>query len=134
MADIDGNAIAEVRRLPQLVCRAEYCAHNLGGEFCNAAEIEINEDTRYGSEKTDCSTFIPRDFSGSLLSLDNVNYAGLVAQAFSEDRVASPDLMCTVISCVHNKGGKMCLAEQVEVLEHRALSSPETLCGTYRQE
>lgn len=116
-----------------VVCRAEYCAHNLGGEFCNAAKIEINEDTRYGREKTDCSTFIPRDFSGSLLSLDNVNYAGLVAQAFNGDRVASPELSCTVIFCVYNQEGKRCLAEQVEVLEHKSLSSPETLCGTYRQ-
>jgi hypothetical protein len=117
--------------MPRVLCRAVYCAHNLGGEICNAAIIEVNRHKQPGQERTDCSTFIPRDLSGSLLSLENVNYSGLVAQAFSGQPVASPEVICTVTDCRYNQNSVVCSAEEVMVLDRGALSSLETFCETY---
>ncbi|MBS4021784.1 MAG: DUF1540 domain-containing protein [Dethiobacter sp.] len=119
--------------MPKVVCRVAYCAHNLGGEICNAAVIEINEDDCFGSEQTDCSTFIPREFSGSLLSLENVNYSGLVAQAFSGNYETSPQVRCLMSSCCFNDGQEHCRAEDVEIFSSSAHSTPETLCSTFRE-
>lgn len=116
--------------MPVVICQAVHCAHNLGGRVCNAAEIKINEDTSYGSEKTDCGTFIPRDFSGTLLSLENVNYGGMVAQAFSGMHYANPDVSCSVQECIYHDG-RCCDADEIHILEHRALTSLETRCGTF---
>ena len=118
--------------MTQLTCSVVYCAHNLGGSLCNAAEIEINEDTRPGKEKTDCGTFIPRDFTGSLLSLDNVNYTGLVAQAFSGMKMVNPAVYCQVKTCHHHDDGGSCLAKIVEIQGNEALSSLETYCFSYK--
>jgi len=117
--------------MPRVTCRAVYCAHNLGGEICNAAEIEINADSRPVNGETDCGTFIPRNFSGSLLSLDNVNYGGLVAQAFSGEHLAHPRIECSVVECRYNENGQKCGAAEIEVTGSHALTSLETKCETF---
>ncbi|MCW3488661.1 DUF1540 domain-containing protein [Dethiobacter alkaliphilus] len=117
--------------MTRVVCRAVYCAHNVGGDFCNAAGITINEN-KYGEEETDCSTFLPRDFSASLSSMDNVNYAGMVARAFSRLPLAHPDVECEVGFCEYHAGDKGCAAVEIQVLAANALTSAETFCGTYR--
>ncbi|MDW7650347.1 MAG: DUF1540 domain-containing protein [Bacillota bacterium] len=116
--------------MPRVACRAAYCAHNLGGEFCNAAEIEINRDTCSDSEETDCSTFIPRAFSGSLVALDNVNYTGLVAQAFSGEQLVCPEVRCMLRSCRYHEKGE-CKAQSIEILAQPSLTSTETRCRSY---
>jgi hypothetical protein len=120
--------------MPRVICRVAYCAHNLGGELCNAAVIEVNEDERSGSERTDCGTFIPREFSGSLLSLENVNYSGLVAQAFSGRHAADPDVRCTMTTCRFHDGDIRCRAKAVKIQGDGAHLSAETLCHTFSEE
>lgn len=112
-------------------CSAIHCAHNVGGEMCNASVIEVNDDTRSNTEQTDCGTFIPRFFSGSLLSLDNVNYGGLVSQAFSGYPVTNPDVSCTVKDCHYNVKGEYCDADKIVIAPTGALSSLDTYCMTY---
>jgi hypothetical protein len=99
--------------------------------MCNASVIEINDDTRSNAEQTDCGTFIPRDFSGSLLSLDNVNYGGLVSQAFSGYPVTHPDVSCTVERCRFNLKGEYCEVDEITIAAKCALSSLDTYCITY---
>ncbi len=119
--------------MPRVICRVAYCAHNISGETCNASVIEVNEDGRFGSERTDCGTFIPREFYGSLLSLDNVNYSGLVAQAFSGNHAADPEVRCTMNCCRFNDGRGHCDADAVEVMAQDAHSTAETLCLTFSE-
>lgn len=115
----------------RVVCRAGFCAHNVGQEFCNAAVIVVNVEQRFGGEKTDCSTFIPRDFSASMLSLDNVNYAGLVAQAFSRMPLANPKVQCEVHICHYHGNDGGCDADIIEISPQDALTSTETFCQTF---
>jgi len=116
--------------MPRVICRVSNCAHNIGDEICNAYNIEINEDGSCIND-TDCSTFIPRDLSGSLLSLDNVNYSGLVTEAFSGKHCTDPCLRCDVNDCRYNDGSDNCLAGEIEILSGDSASSTETCCGTY---
>ena len=87
--------------------------------------------TRDEQEETDCSTFIPRVFSGSLVVLDNVNYAGLVTQAFSGASLINPIVTCMIESCRYNNGDKGCLAAKIEIHVHNALTSTDTLCRMF---
>lgn len=119
--------------MPQVTCRVFRCAHNISGEKCNAAVIEVCDDDRGVTEKTDCSTFIPRNFSGTLLNLNNVNYSGLVAEAFSGGHYVNPDVACTVGNCRYRGEGNTCLAGQIEIEASDAKSSAETRCKTYRE-
>lgn len=116
--------------MPQLTCNAERCAHNLGGHICNAAKVTINKSFQYNG-KTECTTFIPRSFSATMVSLDNVNYAGLVAQAFSRSHTTNPEVECTVDSCRFNQKAGCCGAEEIAVLPPDALTSTETFCETF---
>lgn len=119
--------------MPLVTCRVCRCAHNVGGKKCNAAVIEVCNDDRVGAEKTDCGTFIPRDFSGTLLTLNNINYSGLVAQAFSGEHFVNPEVVCTVCDCRYRGENKACLADNIEIGTHDAQNSTETRCKTFSQ-
>lgn len=117
--------------MPRVRCSAVHCAHNMDGEMCNASVIEVNDDTSSKKERTDCGTFIPRDFSGTLLSLDNVNYGGLVSQAFSGYPMTHPEVSCTVEDCRFNEKGEYCHASEITIAPKDALCSLDTYCITY---
>jgi hypothetical protein len=118
--------------MPEVSCQAGGCAHNLGGKICNAEQVEINGYLNMDEQESECATFLPRGFSAALVARENVNYAGLVIQAFARERQANPLIFCNLETCRNNSGGG-CEAENISIFGSRALSSRETGCRDYTQ-
>lgn len=119
--------------MPGVCCRVQFCAHNVAGEICNAAEILIEEDRGYGREQTGCATFISRSFSASRVSLDNVNYAGLVAQAFDRANRTVPQVSCRVSGCARRREADRCSAGEIQILPQSALWWTDTFCEAFME-
>jgi hypothetical protein len=117
--------------MPKVNCEARRCAHNLGGEVCNADTVTIHSYILMDATKTECTTFIPRGFSSSRVSLENVNYTGLVVQAFNHDHIVNPQVWCHVKSCRYHEEECACSAENILVLHVQSLMSRQTACGHF---
>lgn len=118
--------------MPQVLCQAVRCAHNLEGHICNAATITINPATRFG-RKTECTAFIPRSFTKARVSLENVNYGGLVTQAFSGSRTANPHVECMAKECCFHENEANCIKEEIKIVSPEALTSGDTWCDSYQE-
>jgi hypothetical protein len=55
---MQGRVSKKGQHLQGVKCVVDTCSYNVGGSFCNAAEIEIQPSNARSTEETDCATFV----------------------------------------------------------------------------
>lgn len=116
--------------MTELMCNAENCVNNING-LCSANIIEISGERADTSFETKCNTYGYKNFHNTMMNLVNTNYAGEVAQSFTNSKIVlSPKIQCGAIHCKYNSENR-CVAENVFVRGNSTKSSEGTQCETF---
>lgn len=114
-------------------CSVRYCIYN-NYELCSANTIRISGQKARGSKSTNCKTFTPNDFQGTVEGLLHTNYIGQIEQMFNDNEsiVMSPAVECEAELCKYNKNG-LCESKDIFVNIKNNSSEVKTECETFKQ-
>lgn len=123
---------------PRVKCSVDQCTHNINGDYCSAAHVDVyNEamsDSMAGSSsQTQCKSFHNRKTVGDMVgSLHNVNVGGLMSGSFMDGKQVTPEVACFVNSCTHWDSGNYCHASEIHVNGMNAGKNEDTDCETFK--
>jgi hypothetical protein len=121
---------------PIVKCEVETCIHNIPGQMCGAANIDIldkNEQTdSKNAGETKCKTFYrKRGLANYLGGFDNVNWGGIVSEVITPGKELTPSVTCIVNTCKYWDRGNQCHAEEIKVTGRDAEECEVTDCATF---
>lgn len=123
---------------PRVKCSVDQCTHNVAGEYCTAANIDIYNEAMGDSianstGATQCRSFHQRKSVGDMVgSLHNINVGGLVSGVLMDGQQVTPGVKCFVNSCTHWNSGDYCHASEIHVQGNNAGKSEDTDCETFK--
>lgn len=123
---------------PRVKCTVDQCTHNIAGDTCSAAHVDIyneamGDSTAASSSATQCKSFHHRKSVGDMVgSLHNVNIGGLVSGPFMSGQQVTPAVKCFVNSCTHWNSGDYCHASEIHVQGTNSGKTEDTDCETFK--
>jgi len=122
---------------PRVKCSVDQCTHNMAGEYCSAANIDIYNEASGDaiastSSETQCKSFHQRKTVGDMVgSMHNVNVGGLVSGPVMNGKQITPAVKCFVNNCTHWDSGDYCHASEIHVQGMNSGKTEDTDCETF---